>query len=102
MAIDNEIVLMNTLYNERFPKATSQMEERLRNFIASNESLRGGGSEAADIAPDSVAIVRFVLHQIVEHARSEFKADLRPGGKQTGMNVLIYVPICGISMNKKV
>ena len=31
--IDNEIVMMNTLYKERFPKATMQMEERLRNFI---------------------------------------------------------------------
>ena len=27
--IDNEIVLMNTLYKERFPKATQQMEEKL-------------------------------------------------------------------------
>ena len=26
--IDNEIVLMNTLYQERFPKATQQMEEK--------------------------------------------------------------------------
>ena len=45
---------MNTLYNDRFPKATSQMEERLRTFIAGNETL---GSDA-DIAPDSIAIVR--------------------------------------------
>ena len=29
--IDNEIVLMNTLYKERFPKATQQMEEHLKN-----------------------------------------------------------------------
>ena len=27
--IDNEIVLMNTLYQERFPKATQQMEEKV-------------------------------------------------------------------------
>merc|ERR1711994_1027531 len=37
--IDNEIVMMNTLYKERFPKATKQMEERLRNFILNNETL---------------------------------------------------------------
>jgi hypothetical protein len=35
--IDNEIVLMNTLYKERFPKATQQMEERLNNFIKDHE-----------------------------------------------------------------
>ena len=63
--VDNEIVLMNTLYKERFPKATKQMEERLSNFIAQNETL----STAADIAADSVAIVRFVHHQVLEMAR---------------------------------
>jgi len=52
--IDNEIVMMNTLYKERFPKATMQMEERLRNFILNNESL----TTENDISPDSVAIVR--------------------------------------------
>ena len=31
--------MMNTLYKERFPKATKQMEERLRNFILNNETL---------------------------------------------------------------
>ena len=35
--IDNVIVLMNTLYKERFPKATQQMEERLKNFILDHE-----------------------------------------------------------------
>ena len=39
------------------------MEDRLRNFIANNEAL------GPDIDADAVAIVRFVLHQIVEHAR---------------------------------
>ena len=63
--IDNEIVMMNTLYKERFPKATKQMEERLKNFISNNETL----STTADIAPDSVAIVRFVHHQVLEMAR---------------------------------
>ncbi len=63
--IDNEIVMMNTLYKERFPKATKQMEERLSNFISNNETL----STASDVAADSVAIVRFVHHQVLEMAR---------------------------------
>uniref|UniRef100_A0A8C1GPS7 non-specific serine/threonine protein kinase n=1 Tax=Cyprinus carpio TaxID=7962 RepID=A0A8C1GPS7_CYPCA len=32
---DNEIVMMNHVYKERFPKATAQMEERLAEFIES-------------------------------------------------------------------
>jgi microtubule-associated serine/threonine kinase len=66
--IDNEIVLMNTLYKERFPKATQQMEERLNNFISDNERLYGPADEI-DIPPDSVAILRFVHHQVLEMAR---------------------------------
>ena len=42
------------------------MEERLQNFIRSNETL---SSAASDIAADSVAIVRFVHHQVLEMAR---------------------------------
>ena len=63
--IDNEIVMMNTLYKERFPKATKQMEERLRNFILGNQNL----STEAEISADSIAIVRFVHHQTLEMAR---------------------------------
>ena len=37
--IDNEIVLMNTLYKERFPKATQVMEEKLTRFISDHERL---------------------------------------------------------------
>lgn len=66
--IDNEIVLMNTLYKERFPKATQQMEERLKNFITDHERLYGPNEEI-DIPPDSVAILRFVHHQVLEMAR---------------------------------
>ena len=62
---DSEIVLIATLYKERFPKATKQMEERLQNFIRSNETL----ASTSDIAADSVAIVRFVHHQVLEMAR---------------------------------
>ena len=55
---------MNTLYKERFPKATKQMEERLTNFIQNNQTMK-----AAEAAADSIAIVRFGHHQIIEMAR---------------------------------
>lgn len=61
--IDNEISVMNTLYKERFPKATQQMEERLTNFISENDNAAIGNSR------DSQPIVRFVLHQVLEMAR---------------------------------
>merc|ERR1719474_1408761 len=72
--IDNEIVLMNTLYKERFPKATQQMEERLRNFIRDHEHaeklVAEAGEEGGGVLPqDSIAIVRFVHHQVLEMAR---------------------------------
>ncbi|XP_068244207.1 microtubule-associated serine/threonine-protein kinase 3-like isoform X3 [Palaemon carinicauda] len=65
--VDNEIIMMNTLYKERFPKATQQMEERLLTFIEDTKSLEVQGSP--DIAQDSVAIARFVHHQVLEMAK---------------------------------
>ncbi|KAK5639256.1 hypothetical protein RI129_011748 [Pyrocoelia pectoralis] len=61
--VDNEISMMNTLYKERFPKATRQMEERLSNFIEENRTF--GGGETCNYLP----IVRFVHHQVLEMAR---------------------------------
>lgn len=61
--VDNEISMMNTLYKERFPKATQQMEERLTNFISENSNAAVGNFR------DSQPIVRFVLHQVLELAR---------------------------------
>lgn len=61
--VDNEIALMNTLYKERFPKATQQMEERLKHFINENKSA------ACSSFRDSQPIVRFVHHQVLEMAR---------------------------------
>lgn len=61
--IDNEISMMNTLYKERFPKATRQMEDRLSHFIEENKTF-GGGENC-----DSLPIVRFVHHQVLEMAR---------------------------------
>uniref|UniRef100_A0A286XLY1 non-specific serine/threonine protein kinase n=1 Tax=Cavia porcellus TaxID=10141 RepID=A0A286XLY1_CAVPO len=58
---DNEIVMMNHVYKERFPKATAQMEEKLRDFARAYE-------------PDSVlpladGALSFIHHQIIELAR---------------------------------
>lgn len=59
--VDSEIVMTNTLYKERFPKATQQMEERLKQFIRDHQEL--------DNVDNSDAILRFVHHQVVEIAR---------------------------------
>ncbi|XP_077318782.1 microtubule-associated serine/threonine-protein kinase 4 isoform X3 [Lithobates pipiens] len=58
---DHEIIMMNHVYKERFPKATAQMEERLREIITNYD-------------PDSVlpladGVLSFTHHQIVELAR---------------------------------
>lgn len=59
--IDNEIIMMNSVYKERFPKATAQMEDRLEKFICENSEL--DGEAACD------AITRFVHHQVLEMAK---------------------------------
>ncbi|XP_060087727.1 microtubule-associated serine/threonine-protein kinase 2 isoform X3 [Heteronotia binoei] len=61
VSFDSEIVMMNHVYKERFPKATAQMEERLTEFIASN-------------APENVlqladGVLSFIHHQVIELAR---------------------------------
>uniref|UniRef100_A0A671YP24 non-specific serine/threonine protein kinase n=1 Tax=Sparus aurata TaxID=8175 RepID=A0A671YP24_SPAAU len=58
---DNEIVMMNHVYKERFPKATAQMEERLAEFIH-------------NYCPESVlpladGVLSFIHHQVAELAR---------------------------------
>uniref|UniRef100_A0A146KVD4 non-specific serine/threonine protein kinase n=3 Tax=Lygus hesperus TaxID=30085 RepID=A0A146KVD4_LYGHE len=64
--MDNDIVMMNMLYKERFPKATRQMEERLKSFINEHKHI-----ESEDL--DALPIVRFVHHQVVEIARDCLK-----------------------------
>ncbi|XP_075218938.1 microtubule-associated serine/threonine (MAST) protein kinase dop [Lycorma delicatula] len=65
--LDNDIIAMNMLYKERFPKATQQMEERLMSFINENRSI---STEIIDgIVPESAPIIRFVHHQVIEMAR---------------------------------
>nr|XP_021326925.1 microtubule-associated serine/threonine-protein kinase 3 isoform X3 [Danio rerio] len=60
-SFDNEIVMMNHVYKERFPKATAQMEGRLLAVIA-------------DYSPDSAppladGVLGFIQHQLVELVR---------------------------------
>ncbi|XP_077255309.1 microtubule-associated serine/threonine (MAST) protein kinase dop isoform X6 [Temnothorax americanus] len=66
--LDSEIVMMNTLYKERFPKATQQMEERLTNFINENKEI-DEYEVVVNMTQDSLPILRFVHHQVIEMAR---------------------------------
>ncbi|XP_053549384.1 microtubule-associated serine/threonine-protein kinase 2 isoform X3 [Bombina bombina] len=58
---DGEIVLMNHVYKERFPKATAQMEERLADFITSNAP--------ENVLPLADGVLSFIHHQVIELAR---------------------------------
>ncbi|XP_060000748.1 microtubule-associated serine/threonine-protein kinase 3 isoform X16 [Lagenorhynchus albirostris] len=60
-AFDNEIVMMNHVYRERFPKATAQMEGRLQEFLAAFSP--GARLALAD------GVLGFIHHQIIELAR---------------------------------
>ncbi|XP_018099158.1 microtubule-associated serine/threonine-protein kinase 3-like isoform X2 [Xenopus laevis] len=58
---DNEIIMMNHVYKERFPKATAQMEERLQDIIryfCPSQTL-----------PLADGVLGFIHHQIIELAR---------------------------------
>ncbi|XP_077190019.1 microtubule-associated serine/threonine-protein kinase 2 isoform X3 [Paroedura picta] len=61
VSFDSEIVMMNHVYKERFPKATAQMEERLAEFIASN-----GPENVLQLAD---GVLSFIHHQVIELAR---------------------------------
>ncbi|XP_013917456.1 PREDICTED: microtubule-associated serine/threonine-protein kinase 3-like [Thamnophis sirtalis] len=58
---DNEVVMMNHVYKERFPKATAQMEERLAETIAA--------FSPSSILPLADGLLGFIHHQIIELAR---------------------------------
>ncbi|XP_070792467.1 microtubule-associated serine/threonine-protein kinase 3 [Pituophis catenifer annectens] len=58
---DNEVVMMNHVYKERFPKATAQMEERLEETIAA--------FSPSSILPLADGLLGFIHHQIIELAR---------------------------------
>ncbi|MEQ2302817.1 Microtubule-associated serine/threonine-protein kinase 3 [Ameca splendens] len=61
VSFDNEIVMMNHVYKERFPRATAQMEDRLLEIVTQN-------------SPDSSlpladGVLGFIQHQLVELVR---------------------------------
>uniref|UniRef100_A0A4W6FVY2 non-specific serine/threonine protein kinase n=1 Tax=Lates calcarifer TaxID=8187 RepID=A0A4W6FVY2_LATCA len=58
---DNEIVMMNHVYKERFPKATAQMEERLAEFIHSYSP--------ESVLPLADGVLSFIHHQVAELSR---------------------------------
>nr|XP_020472577.1 microtubule-associated serine/threonine-protein kinase 4 [Monopterus albus] len=58
---DNEIIMMNHVYKERFPKATAQMEERIQEIIRSNSP--------ESVLPLADGVLGFAHHQIIELAR---------------------------------
>ncbi|KAM8723467.1 microtubule-associated serine/threonine-protein kinase 1-like isoform 2-T2 [Acanthopagrus schlegelii] len=58
---DNEIVMMNHVYKERFPKATAQMEERLAEFIQA--------FSPENVLPLADGVLSFIHHQIAELSR---------------------------------
>ncbi|KAJ0012124.1 hypothetical protein NQD34_013099 [Periophthalmus magnuspinnatus] len=60
-SFDNEIVMMNHVYRERFPKATAQMEGRLVDII--EECSPGSALPLAD------GVLGFIQHQLLELAR---------------------------------
>ncbi|CAF92582.1 unnamed protein product, partial [Tetraodon nigroviridis] len=58
---DNEIVMMNHVYKERFPKATAQMEERLAEFIQNYTP--------ENVLPLADGVLSFIHHQLAELSR---------------------------------
>uniref|UniRef100_A0A674GL64 non-specific serine/threonine protein kinase n=2 Tax=Taeniopygia guttata TaxID=59729 RepID=A0A674GL64_TAEGU len=58
---DNEIIMMNHVYKERFPKATAQMEERLQEIITNHSP--------ENTLPLADGVLSFTHHQITELAR---------------------------------
>ncbi|XP_045923581.1 microtubule-associated serine/threonine-protein kinase 3 isoform X2 [Micropterus dolomieu] len=58
---DHEIIMMNHVYKERFPKATAQMEERIQEIIRSNSP--------ECVLPLADGVLGFAHHQIIELAR---------------------------------
>ena len=62
-------MLTSSLYQERFPRASRQMEDRLRAFVRDNEAELEPGAAGGSLDHDNIAIVRFVHHQLLEVAR---------------------------------
>ncbi|XP_071952251.1 microtubule-associated serine/threonine-protein kinase 3-like isoform X3 [Antedon mediterranea] len=60
ICLDSEVLLMNSLYKDRFPKAKQQMETELKKFIEEYSQEK----ESRD------AVYTFLVHQIIEQARN--------------------------------
>ncbi|KAL0965362.1 hypothetical protein UPYG_G00280280 [Umbra pygmaea] len=58
---DHEVIMMNHVYKERFPKATAQMEERIQEIIRT--------SSPESVLPLADGVLGFAHHQIIELAR---------------------------------
>ncbi|XP_016535820.1 microtubule-associated serine/threonine-protein kinase 2 isoform X9 [Poecilia formosa] len=61
VSFDHEIMMMNHVYKERFPKATAQMEERLAELLAS--------AAPEKVRPMADGVLSFVFHQLIELSR---------------------------------
>ncbi|XP_031731884.1 LOW QUALITY PROTEIN: microtubule-associated serine/threonine-protein kinase 2 [Anarrhichthys ocellatus] len=61
ISFDHEIVMMNHVYKERFPKATAQMEERLAVLLCS--------SAPDKVCPLADGVLSFIHHQLIELSR---------------------------------
>jgi len=61
--VENERLLKNNIYKERFPKATRQMEERLAKFVEDQSRMEFDPEIASD------AVFRFAHHQLIEFAK---------------------------------
>ncbi|XP_073332140.1 microtubule-associated serine/threonine-protein kinase 2 isoform X2 [Pagrus major] len=61
ISFDHEIVMMNHVYKERFPKATAQMEERLAELLCS--------SAPEKVCPLADGVLSFIHHQLIELSR---------------------------------
>ncbi|RVE73741.1 hypothetical protein OJAV_G00034250 [Oryzias javanicus] len=61
VSFDHEIMMMNHVYKERFPKATAQMEERLAELLAS--------SAPEKVCPLADGVLSFIHHQLIELSR---------------------------------
>ncbi|XP_013886025.1 microtubule-associated serine/threonine-protein kinase 2 [Austrofundulus limnaeus] len=61
VSFDHEIMMMNHVYKERFPKATAQMEERLADLLAS--------SAPDKVRPLADGVLSFIHHQLIELSR---------------------------------
>ncbi|KAM3875831.1 microtubule-associated serine/threonine-protein kinase 2 [Diretmus argenteus] len=61
ISFDHEIVMMNHVYKERFPKATAQMEERLADLLSS--------SALDKVCPLADGVLSFIHHQLIELSR---------------------------------